>query len=1145
MPSNVYLWSSVAVYSNTSATPIAYYFPSDFPSYPNIGTSLDSAVRARVAADGISSQLVRLEYIPQVPTSNAGPVITGDLSVTGTMTATQYEGDGSHLLNLPGRTQWSNIPGGIQYSGAVTVAGSAQITGDLSVGGTLTYVNTTQENTTSFAISTSGVPGLTIDQDGASAVAIFRQYGSNVVSIADGGALQVAGNVTAANFVGNGVGLTGLRTVVAVEAANGTVSLQLGDGTYANADVSSWSNLANGTYTGVIQSGDVVVGGSLAVGNTVTATRLLTGAVLASGNLAGSNAAISNNLQAANIMTDKLTVTGAISTGTVFSAVGNATAANLVANLGVVAQTLTISGLATAGNLVTSGNITVSNVTASNSVVTKLLIGDSATLTGNLAASGDVSATVNVTTGNLAVTTNTITGNLVATTNVTAGTFVASTNIISAGLSVSGVSYLNAANATGTITAYQFIGNGTTQWTNVGNGVSYSANATISGLMTADGGFAGDGSRISNLAAISGLAIAANGNAITFTYNNAVTGNILIPSQAPAVPNASAVYFDYLGPDGGNIMSGIRVAVGGQAANTVTVEGIRALDLTSDGRVANIYAVGNSDGIPALSVSRTSRPPLVANVEMQGTTLVVKKTDGNYSNTSGVWQSTADGIEYTSGNVYITGDLTVSGTTNYVTTYSASDLIINQANPAFPIADFQFEGTSVANINATGNIQAPYFIGNGAYLTGTNPSQWNNIDGGISYGSNVTVGNLVIGNSVITANNNQVSYVSESTSANHVVYTGQTEAMRIANGVVDISGTLRTRGIRDLSKAVPFGDPIYFWEGLTAFTVADEPLKRMTLVGGATFDATYYSTKWNNLNMIGMATCSIQTATTVPHVVPTAYVRLMIPVDITQHCMFFMQCIADDRWSSSEVWVCNAALTPVVRLQARSNVNSTNTNNSTNSFLGPRNSTGKNRGWYEWVGFSVPLSIIQGYYQLDGTTPVLNLALSRSINGGTPTYISGLAMVPNPRGISFVGATDLNWKVNTGDAVTWNSIWNQEAMVQVNGSATANTFVPIMSVTDDIYLTIICHNDTNYMNTNIWHNISGVYYQFNPYQIGLAAEVVRARNLYRFPYGRIITANVINAMKVTISGRDYLPITLTNLDNRQPCYFRGIIIENV
>lgn len=952
-------------------------------------------------------------------------------------------------------------------------------------------------------------------------------------------------------------GYTGstLRLSYALAGDPSAPSAPLGTDTYAN--------VANGVF----YAGSVTADGNFTTANGVFAGRITAGIANVAGNVTAGNlsvagsAVIGGGVTASTVSASSATIQGALSVGSLSSS-GNLVAPNVATtNLSATANTTTGNLTATAN--VTSGNIATGNLVASSNIVAASVSSTYAAI-ANLVTTGNLAVVSNATAGNLTVASNVAAGNVAVTNSLTAGSLavtgattlaaVTSSGAIATTGALSAASFTTAGTiaatgnitsqaaitATGAVVASMFVGNGTTQWANVANGVYYAGAATLGGNLTANY-ILGDGSQLTNVAAITGIA-APNASTLSVTFSNGASTSVSIPVLAPAMPELSATYFSYVGPDGANLQSGYSVS-NGAFSYVLPLDGVRALDLTADGRVANVYAGTTANGLPSLAVSKFDRAPLVANAQLQGTDLIVQLSDGSFANSAGVWQPTATGIGYP-------GDVTVGGTLTYsnTITMTSEQLVVTQTGTS-SIASFLNASASVVEITAdgnvgignaspldtlsvAGNVSAALFKGNGALLTDVPP--WSSNVDGIAY-----VGNVFVGNVSVSGN-----YAS----SNHI-FSGGNVGIGVAapKSLLDVNGEIRTRGIRDVAKAVPFGTPVYYWEGFNAFTVADEPLKRMTLVGAATFDATYYSTKWNNLNMIGFATTSIQTATTVPLVVPTAYVRLQIPVDTTQHCMFFMQVVADDRWSSAEVWVCNAALTPTVRLQGRSNVNSTNTNNATNSFLGPLNTPGKIRGWYEWIGFSVPLSVIQAHYALDGTsTPVLNLAVARSINGGTPLFVSGLAMVPNPRGVSFVGATELNWKVNTGDAVTWNSIWNQEAMVQINASSAFNIFVPIVATDSDIYLVIIGHNDSNYMGgSNIWQDISGTYYPFNQYHVGLAADVIRGRNLYRCPYGRIVPAATIAALKTTISGRDYMAVTLRNLDSRQPVYLRGIIVENV
>ena len=125
----------------------------------------------------------------------------GGINVTGIITGSSYRGDGSQLTGIDA----SALKSGGEVKVQATATG-AEVTGNLSVGGTLTYQDV--QNVDSVGLVTAR-SGLVVVSGGASITA---------------GGLNVTGVVTATSFSGSGANLSGIDASPTIEAtASGTI----------------------------------------------------------------------------------------------------------------------------------------------------------------------------------------------------------------------------------------------------------------------------------------------------------------------------------------------------------------------------------------------------------------------------------------------------------------------------------------------------------------------------------------------------------------------------------------------------------------------------------------------------------------------------------------------------------------------------------------------------------------------------------------------------------------------------------------------------------------------------------------------------------------------------------------------------------
>jgi len=166
--------------------------------------------------------------------------VNGGVRVTGIITATSFEGDGSQLTGIDA-TSIKDINGTVRVqaneAGAVVtgiltatnleVTSDTTISGNLTVQGTTVTLDTTVQEVDLLNIqANSTTPAIGVTQSGSGAIAAFYDGAVGVATFKDGGGLDVAGAVVASSFSGSlaASNLTGALPAIDGSALTGVIS---------------------------------------------------------------------------------------------------------------------------------------------------------------------------------------------------------------------------------------------------------------------------------------------------------------------------------------------------------------------------------------------------------------------------------------------------------------------------------------------------------------------------------------------------------------------------------------------------------------------------------------------------------------------------------------------------------------------------------------------------------------------------------------------------------------------------------------------------------------------------------------------------------------------------------------------------------
>jgi hypothetical protein len=347
--------------------------------------------------------------------------------------------------------------------------------------------------------------------------------------------------------------------------------------------------------------------------------------------------------------------------------------------------------------------------------------------------------------------------------------------------------------STGNITAQYFVGNGyyltgvDTNPANIANGTS-NVEITLNGnVITSVGGNA-------NILVVTGTGINVSGNATigTGTGGNIIGANVVNANTVTASSNVTAQYF----VGNGFYLTGVDTSpsdiINGNSNVQVTLNGNVTTSVSGNANVLTVTGTGiNVSGNATIGTGNGGN---ITGANIISANTFTALTSANFVSASNVSLGAVGNIKITGGtNAYV---LSTDGAGNLSWVAqgggSGSSSVSNgNSNVNIPVANgnVNISAVGVANVlvvtgtganisgtaNITGNVNAPYFIGNGAFLTGVDTSPAN-----ISNGTS---------NVQVTLNGNVTTSVGTVANVFTVTTTG-----------ANISGTLNVTGQSNLGN---------------------------------------------------------------------------------------------------------------------------------------------------------------------------------------------------------------------------------------------------------------------------------------------------------------------------------------------------------
>jgi hypothetical protein len=722
-----------------------------------------------------------------------GNLSAGNLSLTGNVTST---------LKVTGNANVGNL----NTTGDVN-ANNLTLSGNLVVGGTTTYVNSTVTNIVDPLLElgggangalltagdakdrglvlhryegVAGSGGFKIDSFmGWSNSAYEYVFASNATVSSDVVTVNSYGNVHANYFIGNGSALTGIAATTSISLVNGTSNVIVTNNGNVGVSVGGTANVVNITSTSANITGNANISGNITAGNSVSANyfvgsgQYLTGlGALSNGS---SNISIVQNGNVLISAAGSFAIIQVTATGTNAAGYLNVTGALNSANI-------TTTGFANIQGLLTANNANLGNIANANYFAGTLTTASqpNITTTGTL----NYLNVSNATGGNGNITSiNANLGNL-AKANYFQGDGGLLTNIGSPNTVVLGTSNINIPTTNGniafTINANANIAVFTGTGVNIAGYANITGNANVgnlgfgSGIITGTGNITAGNANLGNLISANFISLTSNitaGNLIGSHANG--NSNVNIPSSNGNV-NISAV---------GNANILVVTGTGVNIAGTLNATGNASITSNLTSGNANLGNLASANYIQGTLI--TQNQPNIISV---GTLLNVTVTaNANIGGNVFIGNATSNVLIANTGVVIATGNITAPNANlgNLVTSNYTTAVLTTAAQP------------NVTSIGVLGN------------LTVTNNVSANVLTTGSGTNGNLTINPDGTGQLIIDASTPLLLSGNTLTSNGNVAFSGANVTLGPAGNVRIAGGTvnqyLKTDGSGNLSWGTPSG----------------------------------------------------------------------------------------------------------------------------------------------------------------------------------------------------------------------------------------------------------------------------------------------------------------------------------------------------
>jgi hypothetical protein len=417
MVTGEFIGNGGALFNLDAANIVGAILNSEFANVANFATTATSAANAVVVTGNAQPNITSVGTLSSLEVSgnisgnnlilNSGAAIGSNISISGTVTAATFIGDGSQITGVIA-SQGNTIANGISSVSIPEDGGNVTITA-----GVVANAVVISPNGVEFA---GDISAIGVNAGGEANVgAITVRGNSNFIgdalfaNISASGNIEILGNVTAGNF--NATLITGSFYGSGAGIQNISASNVIGH--VANADYANAAGFAtNATYaanaiavTGNAQPNITSVGAlnSLVVTGNITSNNI----TLLSGASVGSNISISGTVTAANFIGDGSQITGVVasqgniianglSTVNIPVSSGNITiSVGVISNIAVfttngltVANNITVSTITSAGAISSAGNVSAANIlvngfiSSSGNITANYIFGNASLLTG-------------------------------------------------------------------------------------------------------------------------------------------------------------------------------------------------------------------------------------------------------------------------------------------------------------------------------------------------------------------------------------------------------------------------------------------------------------------------------------------------------------------------------------------------------------------------------------------------------------------------------------------------------------------------------------------------------------------------------------------------------------------------------------------